>query len=81
MTLSRRASSYLVDFGKNNPGVLKYYRRTLIPDESYFQTVLYNSENLKVCDDNRRFILWNDASPAHPVTLTMQDFNAMISSG
>lgn len=81
MTLSRRASSYLVAFGQNNPGVLKYYRRTLIPDESYFQTVLCNSENLKVCYDDRRFILWNDASPAHPVTLTMLDFNAMISSG
>lgn len=80
MTLSRRASSYLVDFGQNHPEVLKHYRRTFIPDESYFQTVLCNADNLRVCHDNRRFILWNDSSPGHPVTLTMQNFDAMISS-
>jgi hypothetical protein len=81
LTLSKRAATYLVQFGQERPDILSHYRRTLIPDESYFQTVLCNAEDLHVCDDHRRFILWDDTKLAHPVTLTMQHFDAMISSG
>lgn len=80
-TLSRRATTYLLVYGRNHPTVLAHYRRTFIPSESYFQTVLWNAKDLQVCDDHRRFILWNEAKHAHPVTLTMQHFDAMIGSG
>lgn len=80
-TLSKRAAAYLIQFGQERSDVLNHYRRTLIPDESYFQTVLWNAKDLQVCDDHRRFILWDDAKLAHPVMLTMQHFNSMIRSG
>jgi Core-2/I-Branching enzyme len=80
-SLSHRAATYLPDFNLTNPAVLGHYRHTYLPSESYFQTVLWNAKDLKVCDDHRRFILWDDTKLAHPVTLTMQHFDAMISSG
>lgn len=79
-TLSRRAAGYLLAFGQNRPQVLEYYRRTFLSCESYHQTVLCNAKELKICNDNRRFILWPPASP-HPKTLTLHDLDAMAQSG
>ena len=80
-TLSRRAAEYLLDFGHNHPQVLAHYRRTFVPSESYFQTVLWNARQLKLSEDYRRFIVWEQSSLAHPVTLTMRHLEAMVGSG
>jgi hypothetical protein len=80
-TLSRRAAAFLLDFGDNHPRVLNHYRRTFIPSESYIQTVLWNAKRLRTFNDNRRYILWDQSRLAHPLTLTMQHFDAMTSSG
>ena len=80
-TLSRTAVEYLLEYGRKHPDILEYYRRTCIPSESYFQTVLWNAKTLRVCNENRRYIRWDHGNTAHPTTLTMQHFNAMIGSG
>lgn len=81
LTLSKRAVDYVCQFEMDRPDVMAHYRRTLIPDESYFQTILCNAGELRICDDHRRFILWDDAKLAHPITLSMKQFDAMIQSG
>jgi hypothetical protein len=81
LTLSRRATDYLCRFEIDRPDVMDHYRQTLIPDESYFQTILCNASELRICDDHRRFILWDDVKLAHPVTLSMKHFHAMVQSG
>jgi hypothetical protein len=78
--LSRRAVGYLLAFGQNRPKVLEYYRRTFLSCESYYQSVLCNAKELKICYDNRRFIVWPVNSP-HPKTLTLHDLDAMAQSG
>lgn len=81
-TLSRRAADYLLSFAAQRPDVTKHYTRTLIPSESFFATVLASAEGLNVVlDDNRRFILWTSNHAAHPTTLTMAHFEAMVTSG
>jgi hypothetical protein len=80
-TLSRPAATALIEFGLQQPGILKHYRKTFIPSESYFQTVLWNNKNLYICNDNRRFIVWQGTSIAHPKTLTVEDLDAMTRSG
>lgn len=80
-TLSHRAATYLLDFSLTNPAVLRHYRHTFVPSESYFQTVLWNAKDLKICDDHRRFILWDETKLSHPKTLMIKHFDAMISSG
>lgn len=39
-TLRWESCSKILDFLKQNPSVIRYYRSTWIPDESFFQTVL-----------------------------------------
>lgn len=80
-TLSRRAVQYLVTFGRDHPRVLAHYRRTVLPSESYFQTVLWNARELRVCNDNRRTIIWDESRLAHPVTLRMEHLGELIRSG
>ncbi|MEM6579670.1 MAG: beta-1,6-N-acetylglucosaminyltransferase [Pseudomonadota bacterium] len=79
-TLSFQAAGYLAEYSRENASVLEYYRHTIIPSESYFQTVLYNAGQLKVCNDNRRFILWDTANLAHPVVLASQHVEEIVQS-
>lgn len=81
MTLNRRAAQRVLQFHRERPEVLRYYRRTLVPDESYLQTVICNDPELRVKDDHRRFIVWDDHRLAHPATLTMHHLPAMLASG
>ncbi|CAH1087234.1 beta-1,6-N-acetylglucosaminyltransferase [Candidatus Nitrotoga sp. 1052] len=80
-TCSHRALTHLIAFGQHRPEVLEYFRHTFIPSESYFQTVLWNCKELKVCDDNRRFIVWKTSRVEHPKTLTFLDLDAITRSG
>lgn len=80
-TISRRAVQYLLDFETTRPEVLEWYRRTWVPDESYFQTVLKNADTLSVSNDHRRFIKWDATHLAHPKTLTISDLPEILASG
>jgi hypothetical protein len=42
--LTREACQYLLDFGERNPNVANYFKNTFASDESYFHTILGNSE-------------------------------------
>lgn len=81
MTLNQRAASHLLQFTSKHPEILGHYRRTLVPDESNLQSVACNDKGLQVRDDHRRVILWDESRLAHPVTLTMEHFDLLTSSG
>jgi hypothetical protein len=81
LTLTSHAVDYLIAFNRIRPEVLRYFRNTFIPDESYFQTVFCNAKELTVCNDNRRYIVWDEARLAHPRTLTVKDLDALTRSG
>jgi hypothetical protein len=59
---------------------LESYRRALIPDESFFQTILYSDRRFKLVNDDLRFIRWDDPSNESPATLTVDDLPALRSS-
>ncbi|HRQ59505.1 MAG TPA: beta-1,6-N-acetylglucosaminyltransferase [Azoarcus taiwanensis] len=79
--MSSRAINYLQSFEVERPEVLAWYKRTWVPDESYFQTVIRNAKTLSVCDDHRRFIKWDAAHLAHPKTLTIKELPEILRSG
>jgi len=57
-----------------------FFRTTIVPDESYFQTVLMNSPfRTRVVNNSLRYIRWIKGAD-HPLTLTMEDLSAMLSS-
>lgn len=80
-TLSRRAAEYLLETLEKRRDLVQVYRTSIIPSESLFATILCNSHLQIQCRDNRRFIVWLNDAAAHPVTLTMQHFDAIIESG
>ncbi|MEO1070157.1 MAG: beta-1,6-N-acetylglucosaminyltransferase [Cyanobacteria bacterium J06638_6] len=76
--LNRRCVKYIQHFVDTCPDIVEYYRHTLVPDESFFQTILVNNPDLKLCNDNLRYISW---TPPYPAVLQNQDFDALMSSG
>lgn len=77
-TLSYRCIQYIHDFVQLNPDFVQHYKKTLIPDESFFQTILLNNNQLKIFNDNKRYICWHESKPS---VLRIQDFDRLIASG
>lgn len=76
-TLNYKCIRYIYDFIQSHPEIVEYYRHTMVPDESFFQTILVNNSNLKLCNDNSRYIAWE---PPYPAIMQSKDFNRLISS-
>jgi hypothetical protein len=76
-TLSYRCIEYIHRFVQQNPAIVNHYRRTLIPDESFFQTILLNQSSLNILNDNKRYIAWNGSKPA---ILRTRDFDRLVHS-
>ena len=76
-TLSDRCIKYIHDFVNCNPAYVKYCQKTLIPDESFFQTILLSHPQLSIFNDNKRYICWQECTPT---TLGVQDVEALITS-
>jgi hypothetical protein len=79
-TLSRRAVELIVHTCRENPRLVRYYRRTVIPDESLFQTVLFNEPSLTFHDDNMIYFEWSDTSSGSPDILTMDALERILAS-
>ncbi|MDX9964223.1 beta-1,6-N-acetylglucosaminyltransferase [Desulfobacter postgatei] len=80
MTINRRCVKYVLETVKRNPKIIKYYSKTLIPEESIFNTILANNPMLKLKNDCRRYIQWK-AGAAHPTVLTLHDYKNIVTSG
>jgi hypothetical protein len=81
LTLNRRAARAATSFARARPRVMRHYRRTIVPAESYFATVLANDPSLRVDPDGRRFISWPRPGAPHPDTLTTADLERALASG
>lgn len=76
-TLSRRAVNYLMQFIQDQPEVVEHYRHTMIPDESFVQTILLNAPDLQFVNDHLRYISW---TPPYPAVFGTADFQTLIQS-
>lgn len=55
-TLSRECVKFVIDYLREHPGLLRYYNKTLTPEESIIQTVLVNSKLFNLCNDMKRYV-------------------------
>jgi len=80
MTLTKNAVEYCLNFICNNPSYLNYFQWTHIPDEFFFQTILYNSP-LKSHLKNQIFhyIDWSEQKK-NPKILLMADKEKLFAS-
>lgn len=78
--LSRDGADYLVRFVEQNRAYVNFFRRVLIPDEIFFQTILLNTPlKNRVINDNLRYIRWVGSS-SHPEILRTDDFEEIARS-
>ena len=79
-TVHRKHADYILKFIKDNPGYVRFFKHTDIPDEIFFQTILANSEYKKdLINDDIRYIDWSNPAEC-PAVLRRADFNAIKKS-
>ncbi len=76
-TLSKKCIQYIRDFIKENESLVNYYKKTLVPDESFIQTILLNSHKFKICSDNKRYIDFTETDWGHARILTSRDYKTI----
>ena len=80
VALSGEAAQYVLRFVEQNPGVVRFFRNTLIPDELFIQTVLLNSPlRDSIVNDEVHHVDWS-ANRTSPKTFTASDFPALAAS-
>ncbi|ANH80019.1 hypothetical protein A8C56_02620 [Niabella ginsenosidivorans] len=80
-TITPECALYTIKYLKENSNVRRFFKRTWAADELIFQTILFNSE-LKhtIVNDHLRYIKFRKGD-SRPKTLTVEDKNALLSSG
>ncbi|WP_031529504.1 beta-1,6-N-acetylglucosaminyltransferase [Dyadobacter crusticola] len=79
--LTTECIRYILDFIADNPIIVEFFELTLIPDESFFKTIVLNSPfSEHVVNDNLRYIVFEGGKP-HPNVMQESDFDALITSG
>lgn len=74
------SAKFIVDFVKKNPRIIKFFKRTILSDEMFFQTLVLNSPNASnVINNNYRLIIWPESGP-HPYIFTKEDFDLIKES-
>ena len=76
--IGREAAAHILEFTVQNPRIVTYYKHTDIPDESYFQTILGNSEFKSKMQRSLTYTDWS-AGGANPAMLTMAHMERFIS--
>lgn len=62
-SLDRECAEYLIEFVARRPEVVRFYRHTHVPDESFVHTVLANSPyRSRLVDDALRYVVWDGGS-------------------
>lgn len=79
-TICRKHAEYIIDFHDNNRKITNFFKKTMLPDETFFQTILLTSPfKNEIVNDNYRLISF-DGNCKHPKILTTEDFEVISKS-
>ncbi|NJK49380.1 N-acetylglucosaminyltransferase [Candidatus Gracilibacteria bacterium] len=76
-TLSKRCVAYLKGFIEARPDLVRYYKKTVVSDESFVQTILVNSQKFKLCNDPKRYFDTHEQPGGHARILTLKDYSIL----
>ncbi|GIV33732.1 MAG: hypothetical protein KatS3mg031_1267 [Chitinophagales bacterium] len=81
-SVTRDCTEYIVHTARQHPELKKFFKHTLLSDESFFSTILAHSPYmLQLAQCNYRYIRWSGSGPrTHPVILTREDLPALKAS-
>jgi hypothetical protein len=78
--LSREATEYVYDYVHQHPEFVRFFERTVCPDEHFFQTLMLNSPLAEsLTNDSLRYIDWM-YQRNHPAILKEGDFARLAAS-
>jgi hypothetical protein len=78
--LSRECGQYIVKYVRENPQVVRFFRHSHVPDESFIQTVVMNSPfRDSVANTGLRYVEWDGGF--NPRVLEKSDLGAIQASG
>ncbi len=80
-TLSRRAVAVLCETWRERADLRRYYARTVLPGESFAQTVLHAQPGLALSGDYGRYTRWERPSASNPAVLRLGDLPRITASG
>jgi len=80
MALSRRAAETVDLFVGEHADYVKYYSRTVIPDESATATIVCNDPTLSVHDEHLHYVRFS-ANDGHPDVFGLDDANELVETG
>lgn len=70
--LTMNASKYIISFTDSNRDIVNFFRNVVIPDESFFHTIIGNSEYFENISANLTYADWSEGGP-HPSILNKAD--------
>lgn len=81
---NRAAAQLLLNYHSKEPVLAAHYRSlekfgTIVPEESYYQTIFGNERTLKVSQNFWRYVVWSDDGVG-PKTLGLKDLQSMLAS-
>jgi len=80
MALSRRAAEKVVEFVRDREDYVRYYSRTVIPDESATATIVCNDPELTVRDEGLHHVRFSSLE-GHPDAFGLADLGELVGSG
>lgn len=76
-TLTSEAAFEILQYSESHPEILTYYEKSIIPDESFFQTLFMRGPYQHYRSGNLTFSCWENDS-RHPKTLAAEDFGIIM---
>lgn len=77
--ITASAGAYVSDFVKNNKEFVDFYKNTVCPDESFFQTIIANSHYKEKVRANLTYADWS-AGGANPANISEQHLSLFSST-
>jgi hypothetical protein len=80
LAVSRKALKVLFNEIAQRPELARAYQHTILPDESFIQTVLINSSKLTIAQPNLTYQRWSGPDNAHAADLDIGDLDGILRS-
>lgn len=80
-TLRRACAERVAEANRQEPDLVRFFARTVCPDEAFAQTVLLADPSLRFCNDHRRHVAPVVGRVGHPSTLRLADGPVLVESG
>ena len=81
ITLSARAARLVIEVARKDNRLIRHYRGSIIPSESFFATVLAEQPGLTIAREHHRFVSFAGPGVPHPDVLTGHDLDRLVDSG